>query len=71
MEEHYVEVVCLDRRFGHYNIKTGRWELAKIMCWVCPGCDRVMDWEFGCAHEDPIEASFCDDCWVERYGRRK
>lgn len=39
-----------------------------IMCWLCPGCDHVIDWEFGCAHDNPEESTLCDDCWVERYG---
>jgi hypothetical protein len=68
MTEHYVEVVCEDPVLGAFDPKTGKFELAKIMCWVCPGCDRVMDWEFGCAHDDPEEAAVCDDCWVGIYG---
>jgi len=39
-----------------------------IMTWLCPGCGRLVDWEFGCAHDNPEESALCDDCWVERYG---
>jgi hypothetical protein len=26
-----------------------------------------VDWEFGCAHEDPEDVSLCDDCWCRKH----
>ena len=65
VEEYYVELIPM---INGYPPDPEDMKHEKIMCWVCPGCDRVVDWEFGCGHDDPVEASFCDDCWVERYG---
>jgi hypothetical protein len=60
-EEYYVELVRDDPGGGVFN-EEGEWEHQKIMTWLCPGCGRFVDWEFGC---DDEMGHLCDDCWFE------
>jgi len=40
-----------------------QYQLLVNRMWLCPGCGRYVDWDHGCAHEDPKLARLCDDCF--------
>jgi hypothetical protein len=39
--------------------------LEVMRVWLCPGCGEYVDWDRGCAHDDPKLARLCDDCFVK------
>jgi hypothetical protein len=41
------------------------YHLELVQMWLCPGCKKYVDWDKGCAHEDPKLSRLCDECFVK------
>lgn len=47
------------------STESGFTDCVRHETFLCPRCERVVQWDFGCDDEAP---ALCDDCWAAYFG---